>query len=420
MGQAEEVPRDGILHEASPLRNSGFARVFWAGVASKSGSSVTAVVLAFFVYSVTHNALALGSVAISETLAGMIFSLPAGTLADRYDRKRLMVLSDVVRGAGIAVLASYLVLIGFSLPFVVSVAFVVAGVGTVFGPAERALIPSLVSKASISDANGLVFSSRSFVSFVGASVAGVMIAAVGAPESLIYNTITFGVSALLLSFIHSTKPSGPTRITKSNLLSETKEGIKWLMSSPGLFQLTISAMFLNFFFTIPFTYYVVYSSALSSSSIVYGLLIGATLAGTAIGSMLVGRTKALRHSGKVWVLGYGFGVGLSVVALVLFPTIAVAMPVSLCMGVFYGFVGITWLTTAQLVVPGEMQGRYFGVDTLGSIAILPLSQLVGGLLVQSQGIMWTFLFSGMGLIITGVVFMLPRSLRRLRVEGGQK
>ena len=326
-----------------------------------------------------------------------------------------MVLSDIIRGASIGFLASWLTLVGFSLPVIVLVAFLVAGVSTVFGPAEKALIPSLVTEASISDANGLVFSSRSFVSFVGASVAGVLVAAVGAPTSLLYNVATFGVSALLISLIReSRQPSREPRASKPNLLAETKDCIRWLMTNPGLFQLTLSAMVLNFFFTMPFTYFVVYSSALSTSSIVFGLLLGASVAGTGIGSMLVGRTSALKHSGKVWVMGYGFGIGLSVIAFVFFPLTEIAIPVSFCMGLLYGFVEITWLTTAQLVVPNEMQGRYFGVDTLGSIAILPLSQLAGGLLVQSQGVMWTFLFSGVGMIITGALFMLPRSLRNLR------
>lgn len=379
---------------------------------------MTNVVLLWLVYRVTQSGIAVAYVGISQTIAGIIFSLPSGTLVDRQDRKRLMILSDLIRAGAIGFLALFLTSIGFNLLVVVIASFVVSGVSALFQPAEKALLPNFVPQESISDANGLVYSSRSFIGFAGSAAAGVLITAVGVSASLFYNVATFSASALLLFFIRGPKsPRSAERRSSPNLFAETKEGLVWLLKHPGLFQLTLSAMVLNFFFTICLSFYVVYaSSVLLGDSVMFGALFGMFVMGNGIGSLLVGRTSALKHTGKVWLIGYGIACGALVFLLVLFPEAIVAIPTSFCLGLFSGFVDVTWLTTAQLLVPSEMQGRYFGVDALGSWAILPLSQLVGGLLIDRQGILWTYTLVSAGLLTTGVLFLLPRSLRRLRVE----
>lgn len=371
----------------------------------------------FLAYSVTHSGFAVALIAISQTIAGVVFSVPMGTFVDRHDRKSLMVLSDVVRGGSVGFLGVFQLLAGFNLAVIIFISFIVAAVGLIFYPAERALIPNLIRRESVPDANGLIYSSRNFT-FAGSAAGGALIAIFGASQSLFYNVATFLFSASLLFAIKSAK-FGLTGEASSTpgMLTEAKEGFKWLLSHAGLFQLTMSAMFLNFFFTIFSTFLVVYSSAaLGGGSLVFGLLLGALVGGQGVGSLLVGRPGALRHAGKVWIAGYGFGVGLLVVSLVLFPTAVLAVPLSFIMGILGGFVEITWLTTAQLVVPSELQGRYFGVDALGSIAIIPLSQLVGGLLVDSQGVLFTYAIVAAGLLITGLLFLLPKGLRNLHVE----
>src|SRR5712691_53235 len=342
--------------EISPLRNSSFARIFWAGVASQAGSSVTNVVLVFLVYSVTHSGIDVGIVAISQTVGGLLFSLPSGTFVDRHDRKALMVLSDLIRAGCIGLLGLFLLLVGFNLAIVVAISFIVSGVGLIFQPAERSLLPSLVREESISDANGLVYSSRNFVAFGGSAGGGILIAAFGTPLSLFFNVATFLISALLLFFIKNAKSPEPKDVhSRPGLIDETKEGIKWLVSNPGLFQLTLSAMFLNFFFTMCGTFFVVYASAaLTGGSVVYGTLLGVLVGGQGIGALLVGRTRAIEHAGKVWIIGYALGVGLLVMGLVFFPETIVAIPLAFGIGLLVGFVEITWLTTAQLVVPGEV------------------------------------------------------------------
>ncbi len=404
--------------EISPLRNSSFARIFWAGVASQSGSSVTNVILVFLAYSITHSGFAVALIAISQTVAGVLFSVPMGTFVDRHDRKTLMVVSDVVRAGSVGFLGIFLLLAGFNLVVVIIASFVVAAVGLIFYPAERALVPSMIRRESVPDANGLIYSSRNFIAFGGSALGGALIAIFGASQSLFYNVATFLVSASLLFAIKGAKSNaiGETH-PRASMLTEAREGIKWLVSNAGLFQLTMSAMFLNFFFTICSTFLVVYSSTvLGGESVVFGLVLGALVGGQGVGALLVSRTGALQHAGKVWIVGYGIGVGLLVVGLVLFPTAVIALPLTFTMGILGGFVQITWLTTAQLIVPSEVQGRYFGIDTLGSIAIIPLSQLVGGLLVDSHGVLFTYAVAGTGLLATGLLFLLPKGLRGLHVQ----
>lgn len=82
-------------------------------------------------------------------------------------------------------------------------------------------------------------------------------------------------------------------------------------------------------------------------------------------------------------------------------------------GAFGGFGGTAWLTAAQLLVPLEMQGRYFGIDALGSIAIIPAAQIGGALLIESHVVQWTYLVVAIVWVIAGAAFLFPRALATL-------
>lgn len=100
-------------------------------------------------------------------------------------------------------------------------------------------------------------------------------------------------------------------------------------------------------------------------------------------------------------------------ALALFPSVPVALVSLFLIGLFGGYAGTAWLTAAQLLVPTEMQGRYFGIDALGSIAIIPAAQIGGALLIEAYGVQWTYLGTAILWVIVGVAFLFPTALATL-------
>lgn len=408
----------------APLRFPAFARLFAAGTAAAAGTGVGNVALIWLVFTTTGSALAVAFVGIASLVGSLGLSLFAGALVDRRDRRRLMILADAARAAGLAGLVIVLVVHGFSLLAVLGGSFILGAFTTIFAPAERALTPAVVGEAHLADANGLVMTSNGATGFIASAAGGVLLVTVGATLALGINVATFAVSAALIAgialprsvtFPRSSRPAAPGR----SMLADLGEGVGYLAARRGLLYVTLSAGFENFFFAMATPFLVVYSTdVLHASAIVFGAIVGLLGFGWGPGSLLVGRTGAVRHAGTVWSV-CGIAEGLLVVAFVVFPSVPLVLAVSFGLGVLLGYSNTTWLTTVQLDVPTEMQGRFFGLDQLGSWAVIPVGSLVGGLAITALGVPLTFAVAGFGFAASAGVFWCSRSVRRWGYAGAR-
>ena len=357
----------------------------------------------------------------SFIVPALIFGTLAGTLVDRYNRRHLMILADLARCGAMGAAVVLLLAAGFDLPVVLVAYGVIGAFATLFNPAEQSLIPALVPALHVADANGLVLSSRSAVQFAGVSVGGVLIVTAGPLWGLAVNAVTFAVSALLLTGMHvglaASTREGSSR--RTGYFVDLREGFRWLWRAKGFLQLTISATFFNFCANLMGTFLVVYATVvLHGSALVYAALLAFEVAGTALGSLLVGRVGSERYAGKAWVVPYGIVAGTVTLALSVIPSVPVAIGVLFLVGALGGFAGTSWLTAVQLLVPTEIQGRYFGIDALGSTVILPLSQIGGALLIGAYGTRTTYLLAAVLWIVAGAAFLFPRALWNLGVKPG--
>lgn len=420
---SDPLPPTGVKEGGplSVLRNRNFTRLFLAGVTSISGFAIGQVALTWIVYADTGSALDVALIGVSFTVASVIFSLLAGALVDRHERKRLMILSDIVRALSLAGLVVSFVVAGFNLLTILAVAFVLGSFTTLFQPAERALTPEVVGSEQIADANALIQTSTSLIQFTANAVAGVVIVALGIEAAFTLNSATFAVSALLIASI-----VGFTGMTKRqaqssgggrpSIVDDIMDGLRYINRNRGLLELTVSAGFGNFFFAMVFQFFVVYSSqALRGGAEIYGLLLAMLALGWGPGAFLSVRARSVRFAGLAWILG-GIASGFCVLALDLLPQLFVAVAVVFIMGLILGFTNTTWITSVQLIVPTEMQGRYFGIDQLGSFAIVPVGQVLGGLIINALGLKTDFAVAGIGLIASAGIFILSPNLRNLRWE----
>jgi len=404
----------------SLLRNGNYVRVFSAGLGSTAGSAISGVCVIWLVAERTGSALDVGLLAMSWVASAILFSVFGGTLVDRYDRRRLMVGSDIARAVALGAVAIELAARGFDFVSLLVAYAVVGAFTTIFNPAEMAIVPQLVSAPEVADADGLVRSSRSALSFAGAAIGGVLLVSSGPVVGLAANAATFVLSATLLTGMRLPRlgdsTGGPSR---AGYFADLASGFRWLWSAKGFLQLTVSATFFNIFSTVVSTFLVFFATlVLHGNALDYAFLLAAEVAGSAVGALLVGRVGAVRYAGLAWTMPYGTLSGVVVVALAVRPSLPTAFAALFALGALGGFAGTAWLSAAQLLVPTEMQGRYFGVDNLGSIAILPVAQLGGALLIADRGPQWTYLVVGAGWILVGLVFLLPRALRELGYRPG--
>jgi len=399
------------------MGNRNYVRVLSAGLGSTAGSAIAGICLIWIVYSATVSALDVGLLGVAFLAAAIPFSVFGGALADRYNRRRLMIVSDWTRAVAMGSVALVLVLHGFDFPTILAAYFVVGAFTTVFNPAEQAIIPALVEAPLVASANGLVRSSRSALQFLGFSAAGVMIVTIGATFGIVVNAATFALSALLLTGMRVASPgSGVSRPAPgaAGYLSDIAGGFRWLLAARGFLQLTISAMFFNFCANLVGTFLVIFVAvALHGSALLYALLLAVDVGGLGLGSLLVGPLRAERWAGRAWVVPYGIMAGGAALAFSLIPTVPIALVGVFLVGLFGGFAGTAWLTAAQLLVPSDMQGRYYGIDNLGSIAIIPVAQIGGAFLIDAYGVQQTYVVTAAIWVVVGLIFLIPRALWNL-------
>ena len=403
----------------SLLRNANYLRVFSAGLGSVAGSAIAGVCIVWLVAERTGSALDVGLLATSWVASALAFSVFGGTLVDRYDRRRLMITSDLARAAAMAAVTVELAFRGFDLYSLLAAYAVVGAFTTIFNPAEQAIVPALVPAVHVADANGLVRSSRSALQFVGSAIAGVLLVSVGPAAGLGANAATFALSAALLVGMRLPGRAAVPRGARASYFADLAAGFRWLGSAKGFLQLTVSATFFNFCSTVVATFLVFFATlVLRGTALDYAFLLAAEVAGNGVGALLVGRVGGVRWAGLAWTVPYGAVSGAVVVGLAWAPSVSAGLVAFFALGVLGGFAGTAWLTAAQLLVPAGMQGRYFGVDNLGSIAILPAGQLGGALLVAAYGARATYLIVGVLWVIAGLAFLAPRALRELGYRPG--
>ena len=411
------APRGGGA--LAPFRSGSF-RGLWTGtVASSLGASVASVAFAWFVYATTHDALAVTLLGISNFAPGLVVGLLAGALADRYERRRLMILADLVPAAGVGLLAAFFVLRGFDLPVVLTTVVVVAAMGALFRPASNALLPQILPGEQLPDANGLLLSGMTAGGFVGSAVGGVLIVLVGAATDFSINALTYVVSAAMIAFVvlppARRAPSPLPTAGRRSLVGDVREGLAYVRSQPALLWTIVGSLGANFFLAIYGTYEVVYVlSFLRAGAAVYGVVAAMNGIGFGVGSLATGRLGAVRRAGLVYIGTWASG-GLLIVELAFVRSVPNTIAVFAVVGFLGGLGNTTYLACVQRIVPEALLGRFFSIDEVGSFAIIPLGQVAGGVLLTLVGVPTTYVLCGAGAFACTATLLLSRSVRRLGV-----
>ena len=186
------------LRELLQIRD--FRYLWTAQVASDFGDNLTALSLLIMIQRLTGSTVAIAGLMIAITLPALVFGVVAGVYVDRIDRRRTMIVSDVVRG--LVVLSFIFIDSPDMVPLIYAIAFVQASIGTLFGPARSALTPRIVGEEKLLAANSVTQTSRIVFNLLGTTAAGILASvSSGFAPAFIVDSLTFLVSALLISRI---------------------------------------------------------------------------------------------------------------------------------------------------------------------------------------------------------------------------
>ncbi len=412
--ETSSVPETAIYNRK--IKGKGFWNLFGSTTVAAFGGSVSTVAVSWIVYSYTHNAIFIAYLGIAGIVPGIVLGLLAGVIADRYDKKTLMVTSDVVRMISMAFLSIFFHFIGFSFPLILAIMLVVYTFSTFFLPASQAILPMLVNRESLENSNGMLQGSASVFQAVGSAAGGLIVYYLGAVWGLGINAMTYALSAIFLFQLIGHYGSGLSSISQreTSIAGELRIGMRYMKEHLPILEATIGALPANFFGSLFSPFIVVYASdKFGSNSAAYGYLVAAIGTGMAIGAIMVGRIKSSRYAGPLISTSILLA-GVVVVLLGFSVDIYQSLIEGVLAGTMIGLLNTTYLATVQSIVPTELLARVLSIDSVGSFAAIPAGMAVGGILISAHGIVFDFTVAGIGLLLNGGVLMSFKEFRKFR------
>ncbi len=365
--------RAGMFHA---LRSRNFRLLFFGQCLSILGDGAYVTVLGWFTYDLTRSAGLVAVVLGVVTTAKLLTMLFGGALADRYDRRRLMLVADVVRGTAMAVLTVCTALHVTGIVLLIAIAALVGLFDSLFNPSFQGVVPTLVTESALSSANGLIGFVRSCGGIAGPVVGGALYAAFGPAAVFGVDAVTFFWAALLIFL------SRPARLVfgrGGSPLRDIAEGARYVRGMPILMisiPVAAVAMMISDAPTQTLLPRLV-TEQFGGSAIVLGAFQTALGIGFALGALLVARAAPSRRRALLifgaWTVSHFV---CAVVALQSSPIAATALFV--LRGALTGFGVALWETLLMHLVPADKLSRVFSVDNFGANGMLPLGFVLAG------------------------------------------
>ncbi len=380
------------------LGNARFMQL-WAGQAiSFVGDAVSMVALVILVVQLTGSASAVGGALVARLLP--TFASPLfGVLADRFDRRVVLVASDVVR----ATLVLSLVFVR-DLVLIYGLIFLMGFARTLFNPTIRAAFPSVVGEGDLARANSLIGGTFSVSVTIGPAFGGLLVAAVGVSGAFLLDAATYLLSAGLLSRIPLPRPQQAGE--EVGVFRELRSGFRYLAGARVPLAVMVGA-FLTVLATDLATPAEVFlaKSTFGAGDVGYGLLVSVWGGGMVLGSALIAVLGDRLRLLPAYFLGI-FVWALALAGTGLSPTFVLALGMLAVAGAANGLDNVVSDTILQRRVPDIFLGRVFSVKYLGYGAGEALAYPAGGVLVDQLGPRATFLLAGIMTAAAALVVLL--------------
>ncbi|GAA2003202.1 MFS transporter [Catenulispora subtropica] len=350
----------------------------------------------------TRSPALIAGLTFAFTLPWLLLALTAGAVADRVDRRVLMLGANAVRAGLVAVLLVALLAGGGSIWLLYAAALLAGTAETFYDTASQAILPQIVRRDQLERANSLLYAAEmTAFEFIGPPLAGFLVAAgvgiaIGAPVGL-----WAGALALLLLVRGTFKTRAAT--TRTTLRGDVAEGLRYLARNRPLRTITVMTGVFNLASSAAQAVLVLYAvgqaSAMRLTQQQYGWMLSAVAAGCLAGSFVAERAEKALGRARAIALGYLFG-GLSVGAPAVTTNAYLIGAAYFVGGVALVIGNVTTLSLRQRITPGRLLGRINSCHRLVAYGTKPLGALLGGLLAQTLGLRAVFAVMGPLAVLT--------------------
>jgi len=380
--------------EAPAGGRARLGRDFWfyfSGQAvSQLGGSFTTFALPLLVFKLTHSATNLALTTAAEFVPYLLFGLLLGAVVDRFDRKRLMLGSDIAQALVIAVIPVLAIGGLLRVADIYAVTFVQSTLGIIFDCGEFAAIPSLVGEQELVTANARIMATNNAGQILGPALAGALVAFVPVAGLLFVDAGSFLVSSGCLALIRcsfnaATPARRPAGSAIRALLADVREGLAYVWSNPVLRSISIMMALINLVATTANSQLVLFARrALHATNSEIGFLYAAGAAGIVAVSLVAGPIRQ-RASFAVTALGALVLAGLTMTAMALAGSYAAALVLWAASSGFGMLLNINTVALRQAIVPPQLYGRVVSVAQVLAWSAIPLGSLAGAAAINLSG-----------------------------------
>ena len=387
-------------------------RWFWSARALTSiAFRIRSVVRDWLIYNLTDSALALSAVSASWGVATFLFSVPGGTISDRFDRRKVVMAGQAATAIGFIIIA-LLIFTGTIQVWHLAVSSLVLGMAFSFViPARTALLSDLIPKEALLNAMALTMVGMGLMGIFASTLGGVLVESIGSgPVYLFMGLLYVGALGIYLKVPSSEQQEGKRRSLRVDLV----EGSRYVRTSPELMamlslELVRVILYMPYMTLLP----VFAADVFNVGAVGLGLLRGASSMGGMLGSLTVASLGDIRRKGLL-LLGSGMLAGVGLILLGQAPSLTVGMIALLLATIMSNTYMVTRSTLVQSVSSPRMRGRVAGFSRL-AFGLMPLGTLPLGALTDAIGAPLTVTLQGVAIVVVFLLIgLLQPRLRKLQ------
>lgn len=358
------------------LRNRDYALLFGGQLVSAAGTQISVVVVAWQVYLLTHSAVALGVIGLVQAIPRLVFSLVGGVFADVFDRRKLLLVVNLLLAVMSAILAVTTLTNVINIGVIYAIVLLSAAVSSFEFPTRQAIIPTLVPREQMADALSISTVMMQLTFIVGSTAGGFVISFLGIANSYWLDVGSYFVvlGALAVMYV----PKVPLEARARAGVGALMDGLRFLRAHPIILAV-LSLDFCATFFGSPRALLPVYAgSILHAGAGGLGILLAATSIGAVALTPLTSRINRVRRQGLgvvlavcawgVCIIAFGFATGPLWLSALFLAGAGAADMVSM----------ILRNLVVQLTTPDEFRGRISSVNAMFVIGGPMLGQFESG------------------------------------------
>ncbi|PRB12741.1 MULTISPECIES: MFS transporter [unclassified Microbacterium] len=366
---------------------------------SNVGDGVALAAAPLLIASMTSSPILVAAGAILQFLPWLVFGLHAGAIADRFDRRRLVMMANTARAVVLLALCVFLVTGTANIWVVLAVAFLYGTAEVFVDTAGSTLLPMLVQPADLGIGNARLQAGYLVANQFAGPPLGAFLFAAGTAWPFLLEVVCVGLAVVLIS--RMAKTPVPPRETHAPVHTDIAEGVRWLWRNPPVRMLVLIILLFNVTWAAPWGVLVLYATEhLHMGAVGYGALTTASAAGGLLATVSFGWLE--RHVSFATLMRVVLS--LEVVMHLAFALTTAGWVALIIMFVFgaYAFVWGTISTTVrQRLVPAALQGRVASVNMVGVFGGMVIGQALGGVIAEVWGLTapWWFAFAGAALTL---------------------